>query len=80
MHSVTVYSGTHKIGECCAETPKAAWQLAIAFVRGRAGAEGTEGGSGWYRTANRCGYERGAYRATDTLASTQAGAPFCVVP
>lgn len=48
--------------------PKVAWQAGVACVRAHAHSEGVETEIGWYTTANRAVYARGAYRCLPVIA------------
>lgn len=48
--------------------PAIAWRSAVAYVRSMAHGDGIKNGPGWYQTANRAGYQRGAYRCTPVRA------------
>lgn len=69
MYEIAIYRSTSLIGIVRGEDCKAAWKAAVRLVRAMCHADGVTGPlDGWYRTANRVGYNAGIFCATDRFA------------
>ena len=84
MYEVVIYDASRERMFVRDEDYKAAWKRAVECVRAMCHADGVTGPrDGWYRTANRVGYQRGIFRAIDRVAQARDKKdqpPFCRVP
>ena len=76
---IVIYCDSVLETELESDSAATVWRAAVTYVKAAARLAGETGGLGWYRTANREGFQVGSYRATQLRAHARNAHPGIII-